>query len=228
MEGTRLTYLVKYTARSKPDWTVGSGFSSISPSNLDQISKSGTVLKSWERVDFKTVPDFGIWPRFDGEIEEKPDPTVQSGFNFAVCCLSTTPCPRKKSSVFISSFSPSNLGQIPKSRTVLKSAHSQLSKTVPDFEIWPTISWENWDWRYQVSMVWQKIIILLDKKAPLVSLISIFFAYSWSNFKIRDSFEKLRMCRFQNCPWFWNLTKIWWRYWGNKHWWLFLWTQCMS
>ena len=138
----------------------------------------------------------------------------------------STPCPRKKSSVFISSFSPSNLGQIPKSRTVLKSARSQLSKTVPDFEIWPTISWENWDWRYQVSMVWQKIIILLDKKAPLVSLISIFFAYSWSNFKIRDSFEKLRMCRFQNCPWFWNLTKIWWRKFGNKHWWLFSGTRC--
>ena len=58
-----------------------------------------------------------------------------------------TPCPRKKSSVFISKFSPSNLGQIPKSGTVLKSARSQLSKTVPDFEIWPTISWENWDKR---------------------------------------------------------------------------------
>ena len=38
---------------------------------------------------------------------------------------------------------------------------------------------------------------------------------SWSNFKIRDSFEKLRTCRFQNCPWFWNLTKIWWRNWGK-------------
>ena len=73
-----------HTAKLKPIWTVGSGFSSISPSNLDQISKSGTVLKSWERVDFKTVPDFGIWPRFDGEIEEKPDPTVQFGLDFAV------------------------------------------------------------------------------------------------------------------------------------------------
>ena len=37
---------VIYTAKLKPIWTVGSGFSSISPSNLDQISKSGTVLKS--------------------------------------------------------------------------------------------------------------------------------------------------------------------------------------
>ena len=137
----------------------------------------------------------------------KPDWTVGSGF---------------------SSISPSNLGQIPKSGTVLKSAHSQLFKTVPDFEIWPTISWENWDWRYQVSMVWQKIIILLDKKAPLVSLISIFFAYSWSNFKIRDSFEKLRTCRFQNCPWFWNLTKIWWRNWGKtrSNWVDWFWLYC--
>ena len=72
------------TVKSKSIHSVGSGFSSVSPSNLGQISKSGTVLKSWERVDFKTVPDFGIWPRFDGEIEEKPDPIVQSGFNFAV------------------------------------------------------------------------------------------------------------------------------------------------
>ena len=40
------------------------------------------------------------------------------------------------------------------------------------------------------------------KKTHLVSLISIFSSYSWSNFKIRDSFGKLRTCRFQNCPWF--------------------------
>ena len=61
----------------------------------------------------------------------------------------------------------------------------------------------------------------------LVSSISIFSAYSWSNFKIRDSFGKLKTCRFQNCPWFWNLTKIWWRKWGNKHWWLFSGTRCI-
>ena len=36
-----------------------------------QISKSGTVLESWECEDFKTVPDFEIWARFDWEIEEK-------------------------------------------------------------------------------------------------------------------------------------------------------------
>ena len=37
---------------------------------VGQISKSGTVLESWEPADFKTVPDFGIWPRFDGENKE--------------------------------------------------------------------------------------------------------------------------------------------------------------
>ena len=46
-----------------------------------------------------------------------------------------TPCPQKRDSVFISSISLSNLGQISKSGTVLKSARSKLSKTVPDFEI---------------------------------------------------------------------------------------------
>ena len=57
--------------------------------------------------------------------------------------MSTKKCP-----VFISSISPSNLGQFPKSGTVLKYTGSQLSKTVPDFEIWPTLSFENWDWKY--------------------------------------------------------------------------------
>ena len=70
-------------------YSVEIGFSSISPSNLGQISKSGTVLKSWERVDFKTVPDFEIWPRFDGEIEEKPDPTEWIDSDFTVWFTST-------------------------------------------------------------------------------------------------------------------------------------------
>ena len=68
------------TAKLKPDWTAGSGFSSISPSNLDQISKSGTVLKSTHSQLYKTVPDFEIGPQFDGEIKEKPDPTEWTGF----------------------------------------------------------------------------------------------------------------------------------------------------
>ena len=51
---------------------------------------------------------------------------------------------------------------------------------------------------------------------------------STSMYSSKDSFEKLRMCRFQNCPWYWNLTKIWWRKFGNKHWWLFSGTRCTS
>ena len=46
-------------------------FSQFSQLIVFQISKSGTVLESWERADFKTVPDFEIWARFDGEIKEK-------------------------------------------------------------------------------------------------------------------------------------------------------------
>ena len=51
-----------------------------------------------------------------------------------------TPCPKKNGHFRFSSISPSNLAQMSKSGTVLKSACSQLSKTVPDFEIWPTRS----------------------------------------------------------------------------------------
>ena len=83
-KGNGMSTELKYTVKSKSIHSVESGFSSISPSNLGQISKSGTVLKSWERVDFKTVPDFEIWPRFDGEIEEKPDPTEWIDSDFTV------------------------------------------------------------------------------------------------------------------------------------------------
>ena len=55
----------------------------------------------------------------------------------------------KKSRPFcFSPIFPSNLAQISKSGTVLKYARSQLSITVPDFEIWTTISWENWEKRH--------------------------------------------------------------------------------
>ena len=41
----------------------------------------------------------------------------------------------------------------------------------------------------------KKVFILRVKKTPLVSFISIFSASSWSNFKIRNSFGKLRTCK---------------------------------
>ena len=47
----------------------------------------------------------------------------------------STPCPKKNGPFRFSSISLSNHAQISKSGTVLKSARSQLSKTVPDFEI---------------------------------------------------------------------------------------------
>ena len=73
------------TVKSESIHSVGSGFSSISPSNLGQISKSGTVLKSTRSQLFKTVPDFEIWPRFDGDIEENPDSTEWIDSDFTVC-----------------------------------------------------------------------------------------------------------------------------------------------
>ena len=36
---------------------------------LGQFQHSGTVLKSSGRADFKTVPGFGIWARFIGDIK---------------------------------------------------------------------------------------------------------------------------------------------------------------
>ena len=62
-----------------------------------------------------------------------------------------TPCPQKKYTVCILAITSSNLDQIQKVRWVLKSARSQLFKTVLTFEIWPSRSWENWGQRHQGS-----------------------------------------------------------------------------
>ena len=53
-------------------------------------------------------------------------------------------------------------------------------------------------------------------------------ASTWSNFKIKDSFEILRTSRFQNCPSFFNLVKIWGSYCQNTNWELFSWTPCSN
>ena len=45
-------------------------FCSITPTNLGQLSKSGTVLESSGRADSKTIPGFDNWPRFVGVIEQ--------------------------------------------------------------------------------------------------------------------------------------------------------------
>ena len=41
-------------------------------------------MKSTRSQLFKTIPDIEIWPRFDGEIEENPDPTEWIDLNFTV------------------------------------------------------------------------------------------------------------------------------------------------
>ena len=55
----------------------------------------------------------------------------------------------------------------------------------------------------------------------------IFSIKSWSNFKIMDSFV---ISAVQNCPWFWNLTKIWWRNWGKTrpNWVDWFWSYCIT
>ena len=58
---------------------------------------------------------------------------------------------------------------------------------------------------------WTFSTLFLLKGSPIYSKVQInplswirvflnFSIKSWSNFKIRDSFGKLRTCRFQNCP----------------------------
>ena len=52
-------------------------------------------------------------------------------------------------------------------------------------------------------------------KWPIPCSTSIFSGSTWPNVKSKVSFEILRTSRFQNCPYFWNLMKIWCRYWWN-------------
>ena len=67
-------------------------------------------------------------------------------------------------------------------------------------------------------LLWNKINTYSKVQINPLSWIWVFLNFSiktWSNFKIRDSFEIYMFSAFQNCPWFWNLTKIWWRNWGK-------------
>ena len=60
-------------------------------------------------------------------------------------------------------------------------------------------------WKYSNiwTYLWSEIVHHVHKKLT-VSFFFNFSIKSCSNFKIRDSFGKLRTCRFQKCPWFWN------------------------
>ena len=53
-----------------------------------------------------------------------------------------TGCPQKNTTVCFLLISPSNLHQIQKGRSVLKSARSEDFKTVLDFQFWPSRSWD--------------------------------------------------------------------------------------
>ena len=115
------------------------------------------------------------------------------------------------------SISQPNLGQITTSGTVLKTTCSQLSKTVSEVEIWPNISWEKCGRSHIFTL---KMSFFCNYFWHPVSFSSLFSANIWPNFNFRDSFGKLRTCSFQNCPWYCNLDKIWWRKWSSN----FLWT----
>ena len=46
-------------------------FCSITPTNVGQLSKPGTVLESARPEDSKTVPESLIWPRFGWDNQGK-------------------------------------------------------------------------------------------------------------------------------------------------------------
>ena len=58
-------------------------------------------------------------------------------------------------------------------------------------------------------LLWNKINTYSKVQINPLSWIWVFLNFSiktWSNFKIRDSFEIYMFSAFQNCPWFWNLA----------------------
>ena len=110
------------------------------------------------------------------------------------------------------SITSTNLGQLSKPGTDLKSAGSDIFKTPPTYPIWYV---EVKDIYLSVYLS-QKcnictIILLHFKKIKEwyhVSLTSNISAKTWSNCTCRGCFENVRTSRFQICPWFWKWTKI--------------------
>ena len=78
-------------------------------------------------------------------------------------------------------------------------------------EKWLKMTWkcENWKW-------------------PLVCSNLNISASTLPTFKIKDSYEILRTSRFQKCPSFLNLMKVWGNYRQNTNWHLFSWTPCST
>ena len=76
---------------------------------------------------------------------------------------------------------------------------------------------------FEENQFFQKLVFwsiltkyFLHWKWPPVYCTSIFSALTWPKTKSKDSFEKLRTSRFQNCPWLSDLIKIRLSYWGLK------------
>ena len=102
----------------------------------------------------------------------------------------------------------SNLHQIQKVRSVLKSACSEDFKTEAE-----TIEVKDTKGHFQFSdfqVIW--------------SHFSVISASTWPNIKSKDSFEILRTSRFHNLPYFLNVVKIWRRYCLKMNSQFFLWT----
>ena len=131
----------KYTVSTKI-WRFG--FSSISQPNLGQITTSGTVLKTAGSQLSKTFPEIEIGPKISWEKWGRSHIfTLKLSF-FAI--IFHTQC------LFLH-FSQQIFGQISISGTVLETTGSQLSKTVPEIEIWPNICWEKWGKSHWVSKI---------------------------------------------------------------------------
>ena len=96
-------------------------FFSITPRNLGQLSKLGTVLESARPEVSKTVPGSWIWPRFAWVNEGQRQSLISSIFLKLIYYL-------------LPWLSQPNLGQIKLSGTVLESSGQADSKTVPGFD----------------------------------------------------------------------------------------------
>ena len=64
-----------------------------------------------------------------------------------------TGCPTKNYTLFWRTVAPLNFELWIKVGGVLESSGSQLFKTVPTFDFWPSKSWDIWGWRHQGSLL---------------------------------------------------------------------------
>ena len=99
-------------------------FCSITPTNIGQLSKAGTVLESARPEDSKTVLENWIWARFACVIQGQRQSLISYNIFKLIYCLLTW-------------LTQANLVQIQLSGTVLESSGRADSETVPAFDNWP-------------------------------------------------------------------------------------------